>query len=158
MTITYTNNFKVITDAVEALLIAEYDIPIIISDYLELEHLTKGEYIQLWFGESEHESGVCTIETRTYPVLLNYFFNVAMYPAELNWEDVFSKKIEHLLRLFHNNRHYSPSGSYKWTNLTISHQPPMPVSEMEELAEEFEGMENIKVIQFNIGIIRSNEN
>jgi hypothetical protein len=158
MTITYINNFKVITDAVQGLLRAEYQIPIIISDYLELEYLTEGEYLQLWFDESEHESGLCKIETRTYPVLINYFFNVSMQPTELNWDDVFSEKIEHLLRLFHNNRYYSPSSVYKWTNLTISHQPPIPVSEMEELTEEFEGMENIKVIQFRVDITRSNEN
>ena len=140
MTITYTQQDKIITDALEAIFKAEFPgMEIVIDDTFDSKYIGKGEYLRIFIVDIVELSKASNGAYYDYSVQMVWYFNKKKHDKEDMQEKIISPRIQNALQLLNNNRVYQNGGSGGWHNLTVEAIPK--IQTVEEI-DELEGNES----------------
>jgi len=152
MAVTYTNDIKVISDSLDALVFAEFSpVDFVLEDKFQASRISaRGEYIRYYFiGSNEvdlHSDG----ETRDYEVEIVYYFDTRVFRTGKAFDEVYSDRMERLKAVLQQNRSYT-SSTYRWHDLSITTDPIATVEELEDVEGELTMAQ-----RFLVTITRSN--
>lgn len=139
--ITYTNNRKLIQDAMNDLIVAEFK-PMIIKcedQFREEELAQQKNYLRYFYKGSDVVERAAKKITKTYNFELVWYFQFNGVDFKSFLEDKVYTRIERLERLFLNNCSYESSGNTLWHYVVFD-------------SDELEKMEDMDVFQINMDV------
>ena len=155
MAITYTNNQKLITDALMTILNTEFTpMPVIYANTFDQSKMRMGKYLRFWLIDSDMLDFFANGETRLYNFELIWYWEELVKEIKQTADNLTSKDIERTIRLLNNNSSYTDgSSNYCWHHLAIDYENiPLPISDIDDLDIEKRGFG----ARLNLEIYRSN--
>lgn len=115
----YTDHNEIVNDALHALLIGEYGIPVEYNDdeFYNPNYRTS-ECIRYYMTVSDESTYNSDGEDRVFNYVLEHYFNHKRL-AKKNYEKTIWERENQTRQLLAENRTYQPSNTYKWHDLMI---------------------------------------
>ena len=155
MATTYTNNQKLVTDALMDLLWTEFNpMPVSYSNTFDQSKMRLGKYLRFWLTDSEMIGFFANGENRNYNFELVWYWQDDRKEIKQIADNLTGPDIERTVRLLNNNSSYINGDSvYCWHYLEIDYDNiPLPIAEIDDLETEKRGFG----ARLNITIYRAN--